>query len=117
MMNGLTFDAFHVDAQRTSNTDTPRDKLMNGALGLAGECGECCDAIKKYLYQGHDLDAWELAKEIGDVLWYCAEIASGLGLSLEVVAKMNIEKRAERYPNGFEADRSIRRPEYGEVLK
>lgn len=117
MMNGLTFDAFHVDAQRTSNTGTPRDKLVNGALGLAGECGECCDAIKKYLYQGHSYDPWALAKEIGDVLWYCAEIASGIGFSLEAIAKMNIDKRSERYPNGFEAERSIHRPEYKEVLK
>lgn len=42
----------------------------------------------------------------------CAETASGLGLSLEQVAKRNIEKLKARYPQGFEVDKSIHRREY-----
>ncbi|EJW98460.1 MazG family pyrophosphatase [gut metagenome] len=38
----------------------------------------------------------ELAKEIGDVLWYCAVLSHDLGISLEEVGKMNIQKLASR---------------------
>lgn len=58
---------------------------------------------------GHDLDKDALAEELGDVLWYCAELAAGLNLPLSEIAGRNIEKLKRRYPNGFEAERSIHR--------
>ncbi|GHO85363.1 MazG nucleotide pyrophosphohydrolase domain-containing protein [Dictyobacter formicarum] len=39
-------------------------------LGLTGESGEIADSVKKALFQGHDIDAVHIAKELGDVLWY-----------------------------------------------
>ena len=97
-------------AQRTDARDnTASGKLENGILGMCGEAGECADLLKKYLYQGHELERDKLAEETGDVLWYVAETAAGLGLTLEDIAKRNIEKLKRRYPDGFDAERSRQR--------
>jgi NTP pyrophosphatase (non-canonical NTP hydrolase) len=68
------------------------------ALGLAGEAGEVADKVKKIIRDKRD-DArfkGEIAKEIGDVLWYCAVLADDLGFSLQQVAEMNIYKLKSR---------------------
>lgn len=85
------------------------NQLMNGLMGLNGEAGEAIDILKKYLFQGHKLDREHLAKELGDVAWYLAISADALGYTLEDILKMNVEKRRERYPNGFEVDKSVNR--------
>lgn len=78
-------------------------------LGMCGEAGECSDLFKKHRFQGHELDCEKQAEEVGDVLWYIAETASGLGLSLEEIATRNIAKLRARYPEGFDPERSIHR--------
>ena len=98
-------------AQRTSSHQLLSSKIENGILGLCGESGECADLYKKYLYQGHEFDREAMKAELGDVLWYCAELAAGLGVTLEDVAWANIEKLRKRYPDGFEVERSVNREE------
>jgi NTP pyrophosphatase (non-canonical NTP hydrolase) len=78
-------------------------------MGLNGEAGECIDIFKKYFYQGHELDKEKLIDELGDVLWYIAETCTGIGVTMEEVAKRNIEKLRKRYPDGFEVERSVNR--------
>lgn len=46
------------------------------------------------------------------MLWYIAQTATGLGVTLEEVAQHNVDKLRKRYPDGFDADRSVHRPEY-----
>ena len=46
---------------------------------------------------------------MGDVLWYVAETATAIGVTLEDVARHNVEKLKKRYPAGFEAERSLHR--------
>lgn len=96
-------------AQRTAATVEQMDKVRNGCMGLAGEAGECIDILKKHDFQGHALNVDKLAEELGDVLWYCAELAAGLGISLEKIAWKNVEKLRRRFPDGFSTDRSINR--------
>ena len=86
-----------------------KDVLINGVMGLCGESGEAIDIVKKYLAQGHELDKAHLAKELGDIAWYLAETATALDLSLEDVFQANIDKLKKRYPEGFDALRSIHR--------
>ena len=47
--------------------------------------------------------------ELSDVLWYCAELATALCVDLDFVAEHNINKLKKRYPEGFDADKSINR--------
>lgn len=106
----MELNEYQALAQRTSRKElTPREHLFNGVLGMAGEAGECADLVKKHCYQDarpiHDA----LLDELGDVLWYAAETAVALGVTLDEVAQHNIEKLRRRYPEGFEADRSLHR--------
>ena len=110
----MTLAEYQALAQRTSNAGKRSDKLENACLGLAGECGEVCDIVKKALFQGHALDRAGLIEEAGDVLWYLAELAAGLGVSLEDIAVQNVMKLRRRYPNGFDAERSRNRGAEGE---
>ena len=87
-------------AMRTLNKDlSKKDVLINGVMGLCGESGEVIDIVKKHLAQGHELDKDKIAKELGDVAWYLAEVAYALDLKLEDVLVMNIEKLKKRFPN------------------
>lgn len=105
----MTINEYQDLAQRTANTYAPYAKIENGVLGLCGETGEIADAYKKYVYQGHEFDEAHMAEELGDVCWYVAELATGLGVTLEEVMGRNIEKLRKRYPDGFDAERSVHR--------
>ena len=108
----MTINEYQSLALRTLNPAlTGKDVLINGVMGLCGESGEAIDLVKKHLAQGHALDREALIGELGDVAWYLAETAHALGCDLETVLRRNIEKLERRYPEGFDADKSIRREE------
>ena len=73
--------------------------LAYAALGLNGEAGEVAEKIKKLWRDNGELnDKTRLAitKELGDVLWYLAAVADEVGVSLSVVAALNLEKLESR---------------------
>ena len=75
--------------------------FLEKILGLAGEAGEAADKVKKILrdkggYASTE-DRAELIKELGDVLWYVANVARYLDADLSEVAKGNINKLESRY--------------------
>lgn len=75
-------------------------EIIYPTLGLTGEAGEVADKVKKVIRdKGGDFseeDSAEIAKELGDVLWYLANTASDLGFTLENIAKFNLAKLADR---------------------
>ena len=105
----LTLNDYQRMARRTAGTKQKSDMLEEALLGLAGEVGELCDHYKKYMHQGHDISYDHMAEEAGDVLWYLAEIADALGVTLEDIARRNIDKLLKRYPSGFDPERSRNR--------
>jgi NTP pyrophosphatase (non-canonical NTP hydrolase) len=106
----MKFNEYQKEAMVTLSEESRRDMLLNAALGFAGEGGEICDHIKKHLFQGHELNREHIIKEVGDILWYAAQVAEGTGINLEEIAKRNIEKLRKRYPEGhFVRERSINR--------
>ena len=107
----MTINEYQTAALRTAQTEelTHIELVMNAALGLCGESGEVADLVKKHRFQGHDLDFEHIAKELGDIAWYLAVGAYAIGLDLESIFRMNIEKLKARYPNGFSTDRSLHR--------
>lgn len=106
----MTLNEYQNLAMRTSRKDMPPvDHLFNGILGLAGETGECADLVKKHFYQdGRDI-AEKLMDEMSDVLWYCAEVITAMDWTMDEVAQHNVEKLRKRYPDGFDAERSLHR--------
>jgi NTP pyrophosphatase (non-canonical NTP hydrolase) len=108
----MRMDKYQQLALRTAGHREDRQQVLTyTALGLTGESGEVAEMIKKAFYHGHPLEKEKLSKELGDVLWYLAVMASGLGLSLDEIAKENIEKLRARYPEGFSEERSRNRVE------
>lgn len=106
----MTPNDYQSLAQRTSNKSLSNyDKIRNGCYGLCGESGECIDLLKKHEFQGHELNEEKLIDELGDVLWYIAQTAAGLGISMDDIAQRNVDKLKKRYPDGFSAERSINR--------
>ena len=112
-MTNIDVNAYQKAVLRTAPIeDFSNEALMvNGLFGLCGESGECADHLKKYLFQGHDLDKLKLAEELGDVAWYIVLTAHALGFNLSDILEMNIEKLKKRYPDGFDSERSINREE------
>lgn len=109
----MTINEYQAAAMRTAQTDkfSAGNLLLNAALGLCGESGEVADLVKKYRFQGHDLDLEHVAKELGDIAWYLAVGAYTIGYDLETVLQMNVDKLKARYPHGFSTDRSLHRAE------
>lgn len=107
----MTGVEYQKKAMRTASELTRGALIMNGVMGLCGEAGECIDLVKKSSFQGHDLDEGKLIDELGDVLWYCAILAEGIGTTIDAVMEHNIAKLKKRYPDGFDADKSVHRTE------
>ena len=106
----MDFNEYQAAAMRTVSDSSEQNLILNGVMGLCGEAGECIDVVKKNMFQGHGLDRQKLLDEASDCLWYLAVIASGLSVTLEEIAIHNVEKLKQRFPNGFEAEKSINRP-------
>lgn len=105
----MTFEKYQMLASRTQNDELSHSgKLRHALFGMASECGEIHSIYQKQL-QGHEVYEDEVAEELGDLLWFCAELADCIGMDLGDVAEMNIAKLRKRYPEGFDADRSINR--------
>ena len=110
----MTLNQYQTEAMRTASGVTAASEenlMLNGAMGLNGEAGEVIDILKKHIFQGHKLDTDHIAKELGDCLWYIAVCAKGAGYTLDEIAEMNKAKLRNRYPEGFEADKSLHRAE------
>ena len=106
----MTINEYQKLAMMTLNPELSKQEiLLNGVMGLCGESGEAIDLVKKHLFQGHGLDREKLAKELGDIAWYLAETATALDIPLETILEANIEKLKKRYPEGFDARRSVNR--------
>ena len=78
----------------------PKEKALEYlALGLTSEAGEVAGKVKKIIRDGKG-DKEAIAYEIGDVLWYCAVLASELGVSLNTIMQKNLEKLHDRHVRG-----------------
>lgn len=108
----MTINEYQKAAMRTVNpvaAATSENLLLEGVMGINGEAGECIDLVKKQIFQGHDLDRGKLIEELGDVCWYIAIAAQALDVPLDLILQRNIHKLKKRYPEGFEAEKSLHR--------
>lgn len=108
----MTPNEYQKLAMRTCNipTEDSGDMLFHAVFGLTSESGEVAGILQK-AYQGH-LDSVEhLMKEAGDCLWMIAELCTAIGVSLEDVMQLNIDKLRARYPDGFSEEKSLHRAE------
>ena len=66
-------------------------KVLYPTLGLCGEAGEVAEKVKKQVRDGV-FHRHEVAKELGDVLWYLANICNDIGYNLDEIADLNLTK-------------------------
>ena len=77
--------------------------IMTGAIGMASECGEFSEIVKKCIFQGKPLDddtKFHIKRELGDIMWYWANSCRALRLDPNEVIAENLEKLKARYPGG-----------------
>jgi len=96
----MNFDAYQKKSRKTAIYPNKDNNFIYPVLGLVGEAGEVAEKIKKVIRDKggkiHSHDKREIAKELGDILWYLANLATELGLSLEKIAQGNLDKLNSR---------------------
>ncbi|MBM5797594.1 MAG: hypothetical protein FJ050_04215 [Cyanobacteria bacterium M_surface_7_m2_040] len=92
--------SYQIRSRETARYPQAGANPIYPTLGLCGESGEVADKVKKVIRDRGGVfdDALrdDLKLELGDVLWYVAQLCTELGLSLEDVAVANLEKLASR---------------------
>lgn len=100
-MDLATYQARAAETDRTdANYDnTVQRDVVVALLGIAGELGTLATTYKKYLRDGKDytLHNDHVAEELGDLLWYCATLATKFGLDLQDIAQKNLKKVDSRW--------------------
>ena len=104
----LTFNEYQELVGQFAQYPNRGTNTIYPALGLVGEAGEAADKVKKWWRnqgaknsQDYTIDQCrELAKEIGDIMWYISAMAFELGYTLEDIAQMNIDKLTDRNNRG-----------------
>jgi NTP pyrophosphatase (non-canonical NTP hydrolase) len=80
------------------------ENLLYPTLGLCGEAGEVAEKVKKMVRDDDGVLTDErreaLGKELGDVLWYVAQVATEAGLELDALAEANLAKLLSRRDRG-----------------
>src|SRR4051794_36982101 len=97
----MEFSEYQAEAQRTDQTSSdPKKRMVVPLLGLAGEAGALLSQYKKYLRDGttQQLMKKQVAEELGDILWYLANIATKFDLNLDKIAVENLAKTIDRWP-------------------
>ncbi|SRR6056297_2169238 len=100
----MDFKEYQKLSKKTAVYPDVGDNYVYPSLGLAGEAGEVADKMSKAIRD----DNWkitkrkkkEIKKELGDVLWFISQLATELGLSLEEIAKGNVDKLQSRQKRG-----------------
>lgn len=100
----MNFEEYQKLSRRTAIYPDKDKNFIYPTLGLAGETGEVVEKIKRILRDKNmvvsEETKKEITKELGDVLWYLAQLATELGLSLDEIASLNIEKLSDRQKRG-----------------
>lgn len=99
----MDFSEYQRLSRRTA--EYPREAWLSyPALGLAGEAGELAEHAKKAIRDNAGVVSDErkaaMSKELGDVLWYVAQLATELELDLNEIAEQNLEKLLSRQRRG-----------------
>ena len=84
-------------------------RLLTTALGLNGEAAEFSELIKKCVFQGREYTDEvhaELKSELSDIMWYIAQGCIALDTTIDELMEINTSKLKERYPDGFDKNKS-----------
>ena len=96
----MRFAEYQARSRETAVYPDAGSNIVYPALGLCGEAGETAEKVKKAIRDDGGTLTEErrdaIAAELGDVLWYAAQLATEAGLELEEIAQANLDKLASR---------------------
>ena len=84
-------------------------RVLTTALGLNGEASEFYELIKKCVFQGKEYNEDtknKLKSELSDIMWYIAQGCIALDTTIDDLIEINTSKLKERYPDGFDKNKS-----------
>lgn len=100
----MNFQEYQEQSRKTAVYPNVGDNVVYPVLGIAGESGEVAEKVKKILREKNGVveegSKQEIAKELGDLLWYMSQLATELGISFDEVAQKNIMKTQSRMERG-----------------
>lgn len=100
----MNFKEYQEKSRKTAIYPKIGESYVYPALGLGDEAGEVLGKIKKIFRDKNGIldkqTKIEIKKELGDVLWYLAQLSTELELSLDDIAEANIEKLYGRLERG-----------------
>lgn len=100
----MNFTDYQTKSRRTAKYPSIGHQVIYPTLGLTNEAGEVAGKIKKIFRDKNGVIGEEeraaLKGELGDVLWYLAQVCTELNLSLDEVAEHNIAKLYDRMTRG-----------------
>jgi NTP pyrophosphatase (non-canonical NTP hydrolase) len=100
----MDFNDYQTKSRKTAGYPAIGQPVIYPTLGLVNEAGEVAGKIKKIFRDKkgviNETDRDALKAELGDVLWYVAQVATELGLSLDEIAEYNIAKLLDRLERG-----------------
>lgn len=92
---GVFYDSFV--STLIKKFDDPRLELCHAAMGVTGEAGELCDAIKRHVVYGKDADIKNIVEELGDLEFYMQDVRNKYGIARDTTLQANADKLGERY--------------------
>ena len=96
-------EAFIYRLQELEGQGFPTERLLTAAVGMSAEAGEFTEVVKKIIFQGKPVteeNMFHLKRELGDIMWYVAQACIGMNISIDEILQMNVDKLADRYPDG-----------------
>jgi len=100
----MDFSTYQSESRKNTVYPDIGNNFIFPTLGLVGEAGEIAEKVKKLIRDKNtntpDMvradDKTEIAKELGDVLWYLSQLATEFGIELDTIAALNLDKIQSR---------------------
>ena len=103
-LEGNTSTTHNSDGSVSRTADINMATLLTSVIGMMAEAGEFAEVVKKKVFQADtqftDDEVFHMKRELGDVLWYCASLATDLNLTLGMIAAQNEKKLSDRQKAG-----------------
>ena len=106
----MEISEYQKKASRTmANLSSPLLDDLHMVLGMQTEVAEIADAYKKHMAYGKELDLVNIKEEVGDVVWYLANLCNLHGWDFRDILATNIQKLEARFPEKFTQEKAINR--------
>jgi NTP pyrophosphatase (non-canonical NTP hydrolase) len=107
----MNWEEYLKESARTDHPSFHRvsPQIAHALIGISSESGELLNTLKRSLFYGVALDSGNIREEVGDIMWYIAQLLRAYGWDLNEILDENIEKLKIRYPHQFTQTDAIER--------